>query len=637
VRLRQAKYALALVFVCAAALAAAARAEPVLEFLYVEANEGDSSGGHAALRFGEEVFHFQYHAGRLLRLERDTWPHFRHVYGRLGNRRIHARRASAAPHTAGLLRDAFAARYFEEEAQARFLEALRSDRALLEALADPEAGSDTAAALLPVEGAGYFSPDGADVEPSLVALRQRLVERDGSGALAQRIADSAAAMRVLRPDAADPARLLRAEEAPLALGRTFSQRLGDELARLRALEIVAGAPVLAPGTFHAPGDEIFRLDAAELRALARQAERLEGRLLALIASAQPDAGRTLLVGLARFAALSRSLASGRLVFLDVLPPEAPGAREGRRVAQPAWAAALREEARADLSVARAALVGSEDPGEAELSALETAGNRLQALDPVELEAHGPRLASWTLLPARSAPLAAPPLPALSRDERGAGLARAAQEEVQFSERFHALHRYDLVTKNCVTELFRAVDAAFAAAGEDPVTASRVRLGGWVDASAFVRFIPFVADATVARVWTLETSRVLPSERETRVAAMKEREPGLLVDLRESNTLTSRAYRLHGGDSFFVFFTEGAALSRPLLGAVNLLAGAGQALAGLALAPFDGGESLSAGAAGALFSLPELLFVSLRKGTLDWVPAPLVREELPTGALARDGP
>jgi hypothetical protein len=48
--------------------------------------------------------------------------------------------------------------------------------------------------------------------------------------------------------------------------------------------------------------------------------------------------------------------------------------------------------------------------------------------------------------------------------------------------------------------------------------------------------------------------------------------------------------------------------------VNLGWGLGQGVAGLFTAPFDGGRRLQGGLHGALFSLPELVFVNVRKGT-----------------------
>jgi hypothetical protein len=43
------------------------------------------------------------------------------------------------------------------------------------------------------------------------------------------------------------------------------------------------------------------------------------------------------------------------------------------------------------------------------------------------------------------------------------------------------------------------------------------------------------------------------------------------------------------------------------------------VAGLPLLPFDRGDTLVAGVRGAVFSLPELAFVNLRKGSFDYVP------------------
>jgi hypothetical protein len=96
--------------------------------------------------------------------------------------------------------------------------------------------------------------------------------------------------------------------------------------------------------------------------------------------------------------------------------------------------------------------------------------------------------------------------------------------------------------------------------------------------------------------------------------MYERENPVWVFLRESNTLTSTLYRRAPDDSAFLFFTDDAIPARPVLGALNLVAGLGVAAAGLAMLPVDHGNMLMAGLKGALFSLPELAFFNIRKGS-----------------------
>jgi hypothetical protein len=96
--------------------------------------------------------------------------------------------------------------------------------------------------------------------------------------------------------------------------------------------------------------------------------------------------------------------------------------------------------------------------------------------------------------------------------------------------------------------------------------------------------------------------------------MYERQGPLQVFLRESNTLTSTLYRKGNGDSAFLFFTDDVVATRPVFGALNLLTGLGMAAAGLVMLPVDHGATLRSGLAGALWSLPELAFFNIRKGS-----------------------
>jgi hypothetical protein len=170
-------------------------------------------------------------------------------------------------------------------------------------------------------------------------------------------------------------------------------------------------------------------------------------------------------------------------------------------------------------------------------------------------------------------------------------------------RLEKQYGYDLVRRNCVTALFETLaDAGVGTATGAPLD-----------------FIPVVASAHLARRLPVREATPLPSRRELTLAVQRVREPALVVALRESNTLTATAYRRNPDDSLFLFFTDGAAAMRPLLGALNLGVGLGASAAGLATLPFDAGHLLSAGARGALFSIPELAFVNIRKGSYDHRP------------------
>lgn len=83
-------------------------------------------------------------------------------------------------------------------------------------------------------------------------------------------------------------------------------------------------------------------------------------------------------------------------------------------------------------------------------------------------------------------------------------------------------------------------------------------------------------------------------------------------------VTSTIYRRSGDDSTFLFFTDDLVLLRPLLGAANLAVGIGASVVGLAQSPLDRGAALSAGLRGVMWSVPELFFVNVRKGSFDHV-------------------
>ena len=90
-----------------------------------------------------------------------------------------------------------------------------------------------------------------------------------------------------------------------------------------------------------------------------------------------------------------------------------------------------------------------------------------------------------------------------------------------------------------------------------------------------------------------------------------------VALEELNTAFCYHLDHNEVDELLELFTDDVFLRRPLYGAVNLVYGLGFSVYGLGAAPFDGGARLHAGATGVMWSLPELGFVNVRKGSFDW--------------------
>jgi hypothetical protein len=219
---------------------------------------------------------------------------------------------------------------------------------------------------------------------------------------------------------------------------------------------------------------------------------------------------------------------------------------------------------------------------------------------------------------------------LDRQALRESLETVRRREEVYAAAFKRRWGYNLVTRNCVSEIFSEIDAAFERGAEESAT----RLGGRLEMDGSLNFIPAVSAAAVAGAYPVTERLELPSYRRRRIERMYEQENPLTVFLRESNTLTSAIYRRNTDDSIFVFFTDDAVVARPLFGAVNLVVGLAASAVGLATLPLDGGATLRAGLKGALFSLPELFFQNIRKGSFEHVRRDRLTEPL---ALPREAP
>jgi hypothetical protein len=414
-------------------------------------------------------------------------------------------------------------------------------------------------------------------------------------------------------------------------GTSLSRRIEAVLAGLAAIDAIERPRPLAAGARagETQRDEAsLALDAASRDRLRAARAALEDAAVALAASRRPDWGEALLLAAARLVAIDESLASDRLVLLDALPADARRLRVSKR--RRALAPALLAEAREDLGRARERFFSGSGFREAEWSALEESASRVAELRGAAGGAPVLRVATGSLLPEGRARVAIAPRPAAGRAELQRALGAARDAERSLRRALEAQYRYDLVARNCVSELFRTVEAGLAAQPGAPAATDRTavlafvaeeserRLGGYVAPAARANFIPFVSSRKVRERWEVEQRIHLPSAREHLVA----REGTLRAALRESNVWTSTLYAPADASGFFVFFTDGRWPLRPLLGAVNLGAALARSGIGVLQLPFDRGRGLRDGLDGALWSVPELFFANIRKGTSDYVPSAL---------------
>jgi hypothetical protein len=310
-----------------------------VDYLYVDANEGGASGGHAAIRFDDEVFHFEYRTPRTIRLRRDDFGGLLHRYTVLDNRSLVVHRIPVSEDTYRLLREEFARRHLVQDQHLRAQAAIVADHRLLDALlAHREARTPEKPVRL--EGVGFFfatarppdvrvaperdsSPSDPDTAraSALVALRARVLEVYGPGFIDESMEAILGQLIELSPEGpADGPRNLSAERPPLtAYG--FARRYHDLFVSLLALETLRDArPLRMDGVAGATGGGPA-LDDADVELVGRLVESLETSLLRLLRSSRPDWGFPLLVGMARLVTLDETRRAGHWMFLDAFAPD----------------------------------------------------------------------------------------------------------------------------------------------------------------------------------------------------------------------------------------------------------------------------------------------------------------------------
>jgi hypothetical protein len=599
-----------------------AAAEPprFVDYLYINASEGSASGGHVALRFGDQVFHFEHRPPGILIMARAQFDRFRYLYGDLENRTIQVSRIAVSDETYDLLLAQFSRRYIVQRQRLEVLAAARDDRKVLEALREH--------GVVAIDGLGLFGDaadsgaEAADRAPALDALRARVAARYGPGFIAGRIADLTARLAALEPEG--PLSTVAADDEIRPPSYGFAARLQDMSQALAALDVLDAARPLRPDAIRS-GSTGLPLKPGEAARLTRLADALEESLVRLMDTTRPDWGLSMLVGMARLIAHRETIETAHWRFLDAFAVDAtvlPPIRTSRRRTH---LAEIREDNRLRFEMARESLLEAVDVHdefpEIDYARLESAANRWlevsQALD----EGRPLRVQAGVLLPARPGLPPAGRMPSYEGVPLTRAAATAAREEARLAAALERDYPYNLVTRNCVSEIFRELDAALARAAHTENEAvireeSIRRLGGHVAMVGSLNFVPQISALVVDDTYAVAEQVRFASYRERRLSEMGRDENPVWVFLRESNVVTSTLYRVQPRDSIFLLFTDDLVAPRPLFGAANLITGLAATAVGLTMLPVDSGEILWAGLRGAIFSLPELVFQNIRKGSFE---------------------
>jgi hypothetical protein len=593
----------ALLWWCSAAIAAA----PVLEFLYIDANEGNASGGHAALRFDDQVYHFQYVEPGLLRLFQVDYHAFAFEYTVRENRSLYRQPMAITPQQYQSLKQYFLRRLMIQDSQFHEYRVLQDELQLLDDLLALK--QSAAVPSMPLNALGYFAATTRQVQepfmpstaaPAMLALKQMVERRYGADFWDRQRQEWLQQWQALRPGAIPQADSRIDERRLQGGGVYFAERYRQLLYKRAALEILAAAAPLQTTQLLSRDDaEELRLDAVARTALQAYSRQLAAQLTQIWDTRPLDWGQALLVGMARLQALDRSVQHGRL---SVLNTEISDAVQTVRLPSRTTQTAVKT---ARLNLTQLLADSADGFSESRYAEWEAAANQLlswyryrDAEEPVKLWQHSG-------LPQRPARVF---LPDVGADVEALLVYRQQllQRQAQVRQGLAALYQYQLLQWNCVTELFRQIALAQAESG--------MTIMSGFDGDRIGDRVPFLAFQHMAEFQQPLTSLQQPSYRDAYITARSRQDTGWAVALQESNVLSSELYRWHDGDAAFVFFTQDAVWPRPLQGGVNLVAAAAQTLFGALRWPWDDGWYLHKGLVGMAVSLPELVFFNIRKAS-----------------------
>jgi len=597
------------------------------EFLYINANEGTASGGHTAIKFDNEVFHFQHVANGLLRIYRDEFPAFRFQYGYQENRTIQGHRIEVDDTVYETLHAAFNHRRLIQNQQFALLNSLNADRRLILELM--QTGSSTQSNVK-LKALGYFmqnyDPATGIVDTlqpplkdsfQLQQLQQAVSTAYGADFLERKRQQTWNELLSLKPSIPDQVTVLDTEQFVTgSLG--FQQYYKNQLLNLAALDVLKASIAPRPETLFSTDRPEFQLSTQAKSKLLSYRQTLFQDLIKLLQSSRSDWGYPLLVGMARLHALDASLESGRLVVLD--RHQTGDGSDKTQSVDPAWVQAVVSNAANSLATATQKLLTPEVLSEQNYDQIET--NAITLLDILStLQSRKtltlPKISNTPELAATAK------LVRLAVDD--SQLQHTAQilehQYTAYRQQLESLYDYQLLNHNCVTEIFSIINTTLEQKHSKPSNfepeplsqLSQRLLGGYIEGQN-LNIIPAFAFETVRDSYRVASSYRLQPYRQQQIENQYQTGTKILVDLQESNVLSASSYHWHGEDAAFLFFTQDAIWPRPLLGGFNLAAAVGQSLYGLLALPWDAGQNLQKSLTGIAVSLPELLFFNIRKGS-----------------------
>lgn len=564
----------------------------------MDANTGQSSGGHSALRFDDTVIHFQYYPDEIFRVVRESYERFSYSYNTYSNRTSKIARVTISEKDLDKIRTGFEKLALIQFKHIKNLESIRSDVQFLKEILRPEKN-------IKIRTFGYFKKEEGT---GLLSLKEELNSALGKGWIGK----VRTQIKKELNSAYTEGKFAIFSEAPAVQNGSYpfykegiSSWFLPRLEKLSVLEILDLGYSLDPETiFISSGASLSEEEKVKLISLR---DSLKSSIIELIKEQNSNWGHSILVNLARFLVLEKSIEEGKLYFLVTFPESIS------QISPTTWSKDKKGvEASSDLLLEasktfREERIRSENLTEENYLIWEDLENRDWELRTGLSRGISIRNTFDRLSPDLSGNFVFS-FPSPESEIISEYLTRSEKEEFTYYENLKRFYTFKLITKNCTSEIFDSLEVILNEKEYETI------LGKRIDPHSSLTFIPFIAYDSIAEKWNVKEETIELSHRKLALEKLYESNSKWKTYLKESNVFSSSIYRTNPDDATFVFFTDDVVLLRPVYGIVNLGWGIGNFALGIFTSPFDKGKRITNGMNSVFFSLPEVVFFNIRKGT-----------------------
>ena len=538
----------------------------------MDANTGQSSGGHTGLKIGQYIYHFQYFDDKIFHIVRENWNEFKYIYNSLDNRNIIKREFLLNKENYEKIRSYLNEFYLIQQKQLEILGYLKKDILFLEGLKSNSSVNIT--------GLGYFSP--------IIDSKNKLFNLSPS--------ESKIANTQLRVNNSSISELTYKEINNFKLSKIdyifsqdiFSQNIEDLLQTRMALFCILNKCELEESSFIKIDSYVTSKDKNKILSKWKVVlPILNQSIINQIKNIKEKSNKNLLISVLRYYYIKKSIETNSIYIPDCYNYSSNIIENEN--AEDIIFVEFKKSIMILFKKGIENYLKNDFYSEEDFTYLEDSSNRMLEISSIQSTKNQFRINYNILYPSKEKNIILDEY-LNSTDNLSKNLKSAKLNYENFYNKMKILYPFDLIRENCTTELFTTLNRLTNNNQKESIDL----LGGFINSKNNFTFIPFVADFKVGSYYKTKTKEEIDSYRLRSKSQLKNHHFPFWIDLKESNTITSSIYKFNSNDSFFIFFTDDTIILRPILGSVNLIGGLGQLTLGIFTLPFDSGMNFKRG-------------------------------------------